>query len=112
MGSVIVENVSTKEQQARRRMTTTPTATNENEAIRLGSEAFAGQVQLWQHSNKYDPQCNIWMERSERQQLSHWNSTVKQSNLFALPLQPLPLLTAELPAAVATNQPANASSIV
>ena len=57
--SVIVENVSTKEQQARRRMTTTPTATNENEAIRLGSEAFAGQVQLWQHSNKVNVLSSI-----------------------------------------------------
>ena len=29
------------------------------------------------------------MDQSARQQLSHWNSTVKQSNLFTLPLQPL-----------------------
>ena len=42
------------------------------------------------HSQQhYDAQCNIWMDQSARQQLSHWNSTVKQSNLFVLPLQPL-----------------------
>lgn len=52
------------------------------------------------------------MEPSEREQLSHWNSTVKQSNLFALPLQPLPSVTTELTdATLATNQATNASVV-